>query len=134
MSTKILKIIKLPATTATVAVYNVQTSQDPSKRVKMVNFEQEEITCNFTPKITITYSGNPPPNNNALIYTNAKAASDSSNYDSMGNSGSKIVSSDTPNLGIEQVKGKNPLQESQSENYNSTSPSGESSGAITVAN
>ena len=31
-------------------------------------------------------------------------------------------------------KGKNPLQESQSENYNSTAPSGESSGAITFAN
>ena len=31
-------------------------SQDPSKRVQIVNFEQEEFTCNFTPKITITYS------------------------------------------------------------------------------
>ena len=30
--------------------------QDTSKRVKMV------IRCNFTPKVTITYSGNPPPN------------------------------------------------------------------------
>ena len=31
-------------------------SQDSSKRVQIVNFEQEEFTCNFTPKITITYS------------------------------------------------------------------------------
>ena len=31
-------------------------SQEPSKRVQVVNFEQEEFTCNFTPKITITYS------------------------------------------------------------------------------
>ena len=31
-------------------------SQDPSKRVQIVNFEQEDFTCNFTPKITTTYS------------------------------------------------------------------------------
>ena len=31
-------------------------SQQPSKRVQVVNFEQEEFTCNFTPKLTITYS------------------------------------------------------------------------------
>ena len=31
-------------------------SQDPSKRVQIVNFEQEEFTYNFTPKITITFS------------------------------------------------------------------------------
>ena len=31
-------------------------SQDPSKRVQIVSFEQEEFTCNFRPKITITYS------------------------------------------------------------------------------
>ena len=64
--------------------------QGTSKTVKIVNFDQEEVTCNFTPKVTITYSGNPPPTNNALIYTNAKPAhphmSSSSNYDSMGNS------------------------------------------------
>ena len=28
--------------------------QGPSKRVKMVNFDQEKFTCNFTPKVTIT--------------------------------------------------------------------------------
>ena len=28
--------------------------QGPSKRVKMINFEQEKFTCNFTPKVTIT--------------------------------------------------------------------------------
>ena len=28
--------------------------QGPSKRVKMVNFDQEQFTCNFTPKVTIT--------------------------------------------------------------------------------
>ena len=31
-------------------------SQDPSKRVQIVNFEQEEFTYNFTPKIIITYA------------------------------------------------------------------------------
>ena len=31
-------------------------SQDHSKKVQIVNFEQEEFTCNFTPKNTITYS------------------------------------------------------------------------------
>ena len=44
----------------------------------------------------------------------------SSNYDSMGDLGSKIVSTNPPNVGNEQEKQKNPLQESQSENYNST--------------
>ena len=28
--------------------------QSPSKKVKMVNFDQEKFTCNFTPKVTIT--------------------------------------------------------------------------------
>ena len=28
--------------------------QGPSKRVKMVNFDQEKLTCNLTPKVTIT--------------------------------------------------------------------------------
>ena len=31
-------------------------SQYPSKRVQIVNFEQKEFACNFTPKNTITYS------------------------------------------------------------------------------
>ena len=31
-------------------------SQDPSKRVQIVDFEQEDFTCNFTPEITIKYS------------------------------------------------------------------------------
>ena len=31
-------------------------SQDPSKRLQIVNFEQKDFTCNFTPEITITYS------------------------------------------------------------------------------
>ena len=31
-------------------------SQDSSKRVQIVNFEQEDFTCNFTPEITLTYS------------------------------------------------------------------------------
>ena len=30
--------------------------QDPSKKVQIVDFELEEFTCNFTPKITITNS------------------------------------------------------------------------------
>ena len=51
----------------------------------------------------------------------------------MGDSGSKIVSNDPPNVGNEQEKVKNPLQESHSENYNSTAPGGESSETITVA-
>ena len=42
--------------------------QGPSKTVKMVNFDQEEFTCNLTPKVTKPYSGNPQPTNNALIY------------------------------------------------------------------
>ena len=40
-------------------------SQDPSKRVQIVNFEQEEFTCNFTPKITITYSIYETPDKNS---------------------------------------------------------------------
>ena len=36
-------------------------SQDPSKSVQIVNFEQIEFTCNFTPKITITYSSDETP-------------------------------------------------------------------------
>ena len=38
-------------------------SQDPSKRVQIV--EQEEFTCNFTPKITITYSSYETPDKNS---------------------------------------------------------------------
>ena len=51
-------------------------------------------TCNFTPKVTITYSGYLPPTNKVLIYTNAKPAhpymTSSSNY----NPGSKWVTLD----------------------------------------
>ena len=39
-------------------------SQDPSKRVQIVNFEQD-FTCNFTPKITITYSSYETPDKNS---------------------------------------------------------------------
>ena len=60
--------------------------------------------------------------------------SSSSNYDSMGNSGSKIISSDSLNVGNEQKNVKKTLQECQSENYKSAAPSDESSEAITVAN
>ena len=105
---------------------------------KLVKFDQEEFTCTFTSKVTITYSSNPPPTNNALVYTNAKPKhpylSSSSSYDSIGNSGSKIISSDPLNLANEQEKRNKPHQECQSENYKSTSPSGDSSEAITVAN
>ena len=44
------------------------------RRLKIVNFDQEEFKYNSTLIVTITYSGNPPPNNNALVYTNAKPA------------------------------------------------------------
>ena len=40
-------------------------SQDPSKRVQIVNFEQEEFTWIFTPKITITYSSYETPDKNS---------------------------------------------------------------------
>ena len=40
-------------------------SQDPSKRVQIVNFEQEDFTCNFTPEITITYSIYETPDKNS---------------------------------------------------------------------
>ena len=40
-------------------------SQDPSKRVQIVNFEQEDFTCNFTPEITITYSCYETPDKNS---------------------------------------------------------------------
>ena len=40
-------------------------SQDPSKRVQIVNFEQKEFTCNFTPKITLTYSSYETPDKNS---------------------------------------------------------------------
>ena len=40
-------------------------SQEPSKRVQVVNFEQEEFTCNFTPKSTITYSSHETADKNS---------------------------------------------------------------------
>ena len=40
-------------------------SQDPSKRLKIVNFEQGDFTCNFTPEITITYSSYETPDKNS---------------------------------------------------------------------
>ena len=40
-------------------------SQDPSKRLQIVNFEQEDFTCNFTPEITITYSSYETPDKNS---------------------------------------------------------------------
>ena len=42
-----------------------QLSQDPSKRVQIVNFEQQEFTYNFTPKLTITYSSYETPSKNS---------------------------------------------------------------------
>ena len=39
-------------------------SQDPSKRLQIVSFEQEDFTCNFTPEITITYSSYETPDKN----------------------------------------------------------------------
>ena len=41
-----------------------ELSQDPSKRVQFVSFEQEEFTWNFTPKIIITYSSYGAPDKN----------------------------------------------------------------------
>ena len=55
-------------------VYSLQCIDCIGKRVKTVNFDQEEFKNNSTPIVTITYSGNPPPNNNTLVYTNAKPA------------------------------------------------------------
>ena len=40
-------------------------SQDPSKGVQIVDFEQEDFTCNFTPEITITYSSYETPDKNS---------------------------------------------------------------------
>ena len=40
-------------------------SQDPSKRVQIVDFEQVDFTCNFTPEITITYSSYGTPDKNS---------------------------------------------------------------------
>ena len=40
-------------------------SQDPSKRVQIVNFEQEAFTCSFTPKIIIKYSRYETPDKNS---------------------------------------------------------------------
>ena len=42
-----------------------QLSQDPSKRVQIVNFEQKDFTCNFTPEIPITYSSYETPDKNS---------------------------------------------------------------------
>ena len=39
--------------------------QDPTKRVQTDNFEDEELTCNFTPKITMTYSSYKTPDKNS---------------------------------------------------------------------
>ena len=40
-------------------------SQDPSKRVQIANFQQEQFACNFTPKIIITYSSHETPDKNS---------------------------------------------------------------------
>ena len=40
-------------------------SQDPSKKVQIVNIEQEAFTCNFTPKINITCSSYETPDKNS---------------------------------------------------------------------
>ena len=40
-------------------------SQDPSKRLQIVKFEQEDSSCNFTPEITITYSSYETPDKNS---------------------------------------------------------------------
>ena len=40
-------------------------SQDPRKRLQIVNFEQKDFTCNFTPEITITYSSYETPDKNS---------------------------------------------------------------------
>ena len=40
-------------------------SHHPSKRLQIVNFEQEDFTCNFTPEITITYSSYETPDKNS---------------------------------------------------------------------
>ena len=40
-------------------------SQDPGKRVQIVNFEQEEFKCNFTPKIIIMYPSYETPDKNS---------------------------------------------------------------------
>ena len=40
-------------------------SQDPRKRLQIVNFEQKDFTCNFTPEITITYSSYETPDINS---------------------------------------------------------------------
>ena len=40
-------------------------SQDPSKRVQIVNFEKEDFTCNFTQETTITYTSYETPDKNS---------------------------------------------------------------------
>ena len=40
-------------------------SLDPSKWVQIVDFEQEDFSCNFTPEITITYSSYETPDKNS---------------------------------------------------------------------
>ena len=40
-------------------------SQDPSKRLQIVIFEQEDFTCNLTSEITITYSSYETPDKNS---------------------------------------------------------------------
>ena len=71
ISTKNSKIIKYQQQQPHLPFTMHRLPQDHRKMIKIVNFDQEEFTCNFTlpPKVTITYSGNPPPTNNALIYT-----------------------------------------------------------------
>ena len=53
------------ATTATVAVYNAQTVPGSQQRAQIVNFELEEFTCNFTPKITMKYTSYETPDKNS---------------------------------------------------------------------
>ena len=40
-------------------------SQDPSRKDQIVTFEQIELTCNYTPKITITFSSSESPDKNS---------------------------------------------------------------------
>ena len=111
--------------------------QDPSKRVKMVDFNEENFTCNSGPEITITYSGNTLQNNITPTYTNAKPAHPSttgnSNYNPREDSGPNIAPNNPPNVENDHKNKKNPLQESQVESYIPTTQNNKNSEAITVA-
>ena len=74
----------------------LKLSQDPGKRIQIVNFEKEELTCNFTPKITLTYSSYETPDKNS----ENSSANDDTNMNKLQkeNTSQGVSNGSNPNL------------------------------------